>query len=75
MIAVTLLTTENTPFLLKMDIIANICEIEGFRRIVSFEVVYKLGYSDSFDTNYHSMPQSYSKIEQYLDLGVHLRSP
>ena len=72
MIAVTLLTTESTPFFVKNGhiIIANISKIEGFRPIVPLEVVYKLGYYDSFDTNCSSIRQSNLKIEQYLDLGL-----
>ena len=45
-----------------------------FGPIVPLEVVYKLGYSDSFDTNCNSIRQSYLKIEQYLDLGLRRHS-
>ena len=54
----------------KIDDLANILKSKVFRLIVPFEVVYKLGYSDSFDTNCSSIRQLYSKIEQYLNLGL-----
>ena len=54
-----------------MDLLLISLKLKG-RPIVPLKVVYRLGYSDSFDTNYSSMRQSYLKIEQYLDLGVRL---
>ena len=59
----------------KIDNFANNLKSKEFRPIVPLEVVYKLEHSDSFDTNCSSIRQSYSKIEQYLDLGLrHLRN-
>ena len=54
----------------KIDNFANNLKSKEFRSIIPLEVVYKLEYSDSFDSNCSLIRQSYSKIEQYLDLGL-----
>ena len=54
----------------KIDNFANKLKSKEFTPIVPLEVVYKLGYSDSFDTNCSSIRQSYSKTVQYLDLKI-----